>query len=65
VRDYLRAHPAAAAEYRARKREAAVGSLGLLVYSDRKAVFVAELVRRASAWVQEAERAGQPTGAAR
>jgi GrpB-like predicted nucleotidyltransferase (UPF0157 family) len=56
VRDYLRAHPAAAAEYAARKREAAAGSVGLLVYSDRKAAFVAELVRRALAWVQEAAR---------
>jgi GrpB-like predicted nucleotidyltransferase (UPF0157 family)/N-acetylglutamate synthase-like GNAT family acetyltransferase len=56
VRDYLRAHPAAAAEYVAVKR-AAAGAGRLLAYSERKGEFVRELVRRALAWTAGTERA--------
>ncbi len=51
VRDYLRAHPFEAAEYAAQKRRAlSAGAATLLAYSNHKAAFVADLVRRALAW---------------
>lgn len=55
VRDYLREHPSEAAEYAARKRQAvAAGATTLLAYSDHKAGFVEQLVRRALAWAKNA-----------
>ncbi|HXH12508.1 MAG TPA: GrpB family protein [Alphaproteobacteria bacterium] len=56
VRNYLRAHPSEAAEYAAQKRRAvAAGATTLLAYSDHKARFVGELVRRALAWAKDVE----------
>ncbi|MFE5584463.1 GrpB family protein [Kitasatospora sp. NPDC056531] len=50
LRDYLRAHPEAAARYARAKRDAARATGRLLAYSDHKAATVAELMAAARAF---------------
>lgn len=49
VRDYLRRHPRQAARYAEAKRHAIASAPTLLAYSDGKAAFVEDLVRRSRA----------------
>jgi len=60
VRDFLRAHPGIAAEYAAAKRTAAAETSWLLAYSDHKARFVGDLVRRALTWASKVEPSVAP-----
>lgn len=55
IRDYLRAHSDERAAYAGLKRSLTKGATArLLVYSDRKAAFMAALLERATAWRTEA-----------